>query len=183
MRISGGKPDDYVMVCESPFDEKNLKVIAACNIELTYKKRNDNISKIISYINAVIEHKKGNYMAFFPSIEFMNLVYDAYVKQYGEENLILQKAGMSEEDRAEFISRFDNDENALCAFAVLGGSFAESIDLTGEKLIGCIVVSVGLPKVCYEREKLKQYYDKEGSGFDYAYLYEGMNKIMQAGEE
>lgn len=181
MRISGGQADDYVMVCDSPFDEANLKVIAACNIELTYKKRNDNISKIISYINAVIEHKKGNYIAFFPSIEFMNLVYDAYVKQYGEENLILQRSGMNEDERAEFISRFDDTESALCAFAVLGGSFAESIDLTGERLIGCIVVSVGLPKVCYEREKLKEYYDKEGNGFDYAYLYEGMNKIMQAG--
>lgn len=181
MRISGGQPDDYVMVCDSPFDKKNLKVIAACNIELTYKKRNDSISKIISYINAVIEHKKGNYMAFFPSIEFMNLVYDAYVKQYGEENLILQRSGMSEDERGEFIARFDKSGNDVCAFAVLGGSFAESIDLTGERLIGCIVVSVGLPKVCYEKEKLKQYYDKEGSGFDYAYLYEGMNKIMQAG--
>lgn len=181
MRISGGQPDDYVMVCASPFDEANLKVIAACNIELTYKKRNDNISRIIAYINAVITHKQGNYMAFFPSIEFMNMVYDAYIKQYGEENLIIQKSAMSEDERAEFISRFNESGSALCAFAVLGGSFAESIDLTGERLIGCIVVSVGLPKVCYEREKLKQHYDKEGSGFDYAYLYEGMNKIMQAG--
>jgi len=182
MRISGGSENDYFMISKSPFDEKNLKVLSACDVELTYKKRNNNIDAIIKYINAVIEHKIGNYMVFFPSFEFMNAVYEAYAQKYANNNLLLQTPKMSEEEREEFILKFDEKgENTVCAFAVLGGSFAESIDLVGDKLIGTIIVSVGLPKVCYEREKLKTYYDSENKGFDYAYLYEGMNKVMQAG--
>ncbi len=181
MRISGGSPTDYTMISKSPFISEKLKVTAICHIDLTYKKRNKNIDEIIQYINTILNYNKGNYMIFFPSFEFMNLVYENYKQKYGDEKILLQKVNMSETDRDEFISYFDNKENNISAFVVLGGSFSESIDLVGDRLIGCVIVSVGLPKICYEREKLKQYYEKERNGFEFAYLYEGMNKIMQAG--
>lgn len=76
---------------------------------------------------------------------------------------------------------FEKTDNNIAAFVVLGGSFAESVDLTGEKLIGCVIVSVGLPKVTYEKEKLRAYYQGKGeNGFDYAYLHEGISKVIQA---
>jgi Rad3-related DNA helicase len=181
MRISGGSPTDYTMISKSPFISDKLKVTAICHVDLTYKKRNQSINEIIQYLHTILNRNKGNYMIFFPSFEFMNFVYENYKKKYGDENILLQKTNMSETDRDEFISYFNNKESNIAAFVVLGGSFSESIDLVGDRLIGCVIISVGLPKLCYEREKLKQYYDKEGHGFEFAYLYESVNKIMQAG--
>lgn len=182
MRISGGAPTDYTMISKSPFNSDKLKVTAISHIDLTFRERNQNIHQIIQYLHTIIDCKKGNYMVFFPSFEFMNLVYETYIKLYNPTNILLQKSNMTEADKKEFIACFDdNKENNVTAFVVLGGSFSESIDLIGDKLIGCVIISVGLPKICYERDQLKQYYDKEGKGFDYAYLFEGINKIMQAG--
>ena len=89
---------------------------------------------------------------------------------------------MREQEREEFLQKFEEEqEKSLVGFCVLGGVFSEGIDLTEERLIGAIIVGTGLPQVCSEREILKQYFDKQGeNGFDYAYLYPGMNKVLQA---
>jgi Rad3-related DNA helicase len=114
---------------------------------------------------------------------FMQSVRAAF-EQYADSNIqcIVQAQNMREQEREEFLQMFENEQaNSLIAFCVLGGIFSEGIDLTEERLIGAIIVGTGLPQVCSEREILKQYFDKQGeNGFDYAYLYPGMNKVLQA---
>ena len=89
---------------------------------------------------------------------------------------------MGEGEREEFLSRFEEErEVSLAAFCVMGGIFSEGIDLAGDRLIGALVVGTGLPQVCREREILKDYFERKGmDGFAYAYLYPGMNKVLQA---
>lgn len=89
---------------------------------------------------------------------------------------------MREQEREEFLEAFAKDnEKTLVGFCIMGGIFSEGIDLDGEKLIGAAVVGAGIPQVGPERELLKQYFDRSGeNGFDYAYRYPGMNKVLQA---
>ena len=126
-------------------------------------------------------------MIFFPSYRFMESVYEKVQEQMSEtdrENIscILQSQFMGEEAREIFLEYFEEErQGSLIGFCVLGGIFSEGIDLTEDKLIGAIIVGTGLPQVCNEREILKQYFDQRGMrGFDYAYLYPGMNKVLQA---
>ena len=95
---------------------------------------------------------------------------------------MMQEQNMNEQDREAFLQEFEAErEGSLAGFCVMGGIFSEGIDLTKERLIGAMIVGTGLPQVCNEREILKQYFDRHGeNGFDYAYLYPGMNKVLQA---
>ena len=141
--------------------------------------------KYAGYLLETVREKPGNYLAFFPSYRFLNDVYDAFQEmRKPEEDLfcLVQDPGMTEEEREEVLNYFEEErEGTLLGFCVMGGIFSEGIDLTDEKLIGAWIIGTGLPQVCLERELLKQYFDEKGmSGFDYAYLYPGMNKVLQA---
>ena len=156
---------------------------------------------IAEYIYKIVSGKKGNYMVFFPSHHFLKQVYQEYDFLYGGETgieCILQQEYMKEEDRAAFLGHFlGNDElvleelihmdieteeiQTLLGFCVMGGIFSEGIDLKNDSLIGAIIVGTGIPQVCLERELIKDYFDeKEESGYEYAYLFPGMNKVLQA---
>lgn len=88
---------------------------------------------------------------------------------------------MNEKEKEEFLEEFARSEGTLVGFCVMGGIFSEGIDLMGEKLIGAIIVGTGLPQIGIQREILRQYYDRKGTdGFDYAYRYPGMNKVLQS---
>ena len=141
-------------------------------------------------------------MVFFPSYKMMNEVYDSYchmervisAQENGEENptifesssdvvwSLVQKNNMRELDREAFLQEFEKEGNrTLVAFCVMGGIFGEGIDLKNDKLIGAIIVGTGLPQIGSEREILKNYYDENsGNGFDYAFRYPGINKVLQA---
>ena len=95
---------------------------------------------------------------------------------------VCQNPDMKEQEREEFLKQFQEERGtSLAAFCVMGGIFSEGIDLTGEQLIGAVIVGTGLPQVCLERQVLKEYFDRKGmDGFAYAYLYPGMNKVLQA---
>ncbi|NLL49953.1 MAG: DEAD/DEAH box helicase [Eubacteriaceae bacterium] len=180
MRICGGAQEDYRMICQSPFDPANLRIIVG-DVGATFRERNKNIDIIAKYIHRFLRIKKGNYFIFFPSFDYMNNVFEQYRILYPDEEIIMQEPDMNEEEKKTLLQLFEKTDNNIAAFVVLGGSFAESVDLTGEKLIGCVIVSVGLPKVTYEKEKLRTYYEDKGeNGFDYAYLYEGISKVIQA---
>ena len=101
---------------------------------------------------------------------------------YEDMECIRQESGMAEEEREAFLKEFEKERNhSLVGFCVMGGIFSEGIDLTNEKLIGTLIIGTGLPQVCNEREILKSYFDQKGLyGFDYAYRYPGMNKVLQA---
>ena len=176
--------DDYAVYAESPFDEKNRLVTVGYDVSTKYTKRNENMyQKYAQYIKQIISAKRGNYLVFFPSYRFMEDVESAFSKCLTEDTIcVMQEQNMNEEKREEFLQQFEVErEENLVGFCVLGGVFSEGIDLKEERLIGAIIIGTGLPQVCNEREILKQYFEKQGeNAFDYAYLYPGMNKVLQA---
>lgn len=176
--------DDYAIYAQSPFDEGKRLVLVGNDVSTKYTKRNDTMyQKYAKYIASIVQVRRGNYLVFFPSYRFMEEVAAVFETYKSEEvQCIVQEQNMNEQKREEFLQVFEEErDGSLIGFCVLGGVFSEGIDLTEESLIGAIVIGTGLPQVCNEREILKQYFlEKNASGFDYAYLYPGMNKVLQA---
>lgn len=177
------KKDNYAIYAQSIFDEKKRLLVFGKDVSTKYTRRNAaEFEKMTKYIYRTVKCKKGNYMIFFPSYKLMNQVYDIFTERHTDFDTIIQKSGMKEEEREEFLEAFTVErDSSLVAFCVMGGIFGEGIDLKNEQLIGVIVVGTGLPQISYEREILKNYYDSQnGCGFDYAFRYPGINKVLQA---
>ncbi len=180
--------DDYAIYAESPFDAKKRKLLIGADVSTKYTRRGKEMyERYARYLIETARAKAGNYLAFFPSYRFMEEVYEEFLemlKEDAEEEIeyVMQSQYMSEEAREIFLENFEEaKEHSLIGFCVLGGIFSEGIDLAEDKLIGAMVVGTGLPQVCTERELLKTYFDSQGlRGFDYAYLYPGMNKVLQS---
>lgn len=180
--ILGGGEKDYNMKLASPFESSNLSLIIAENVSTRYVNRENSLSAVAEYIYKVVEARKGNYLVFFPSYKYMNEVYRLFTEKYPEIGTILQQPALQEEEKESFLRCFEREpERELVGFAVMGGMFSEGIDLAGDRLIGAVIVGVGLPQVCFERDVIMNYFaEKNNSGFEYAYMYPGMNKVMQA---
>lgn len=136
-----------------------------------------------SILEKIVKKKKGNYLVFLPSYQMMEEVKRYFVTETEKSTeSIFQERQMSEESRENFLKSFETERsNSLIGFCVMGGIFGEGIDLRADRLIGAVIVGTGLPKVCTEREILKQYYEKQGrDGFFFAYLCPGMNRVQQA---
>ena len=135
-------------------------------------------------ILAAISAKAGHYIVYFPSYKYMDTVFAAFCKIAPKGiSAIVQKQSMSLGARNKFLSFFENEseEGTLVGFCVLGGIFSEGIDLPDEKLIGVVLVGIGLPSLSSELNILKEYYDKtRENGYEFAYLYPAMIKISQA---
>lgn len=176
----GGNEDTPYLRLNSPFEQKNLCLLVRNDISTTYKDREKSYSYIAESIKAVIRAKVGNYLVFFSSYQYLNNVLEYY--QIEDEKVIIQDKDMNINQREEFLANFnDNPTSTTIGFAVLGGVFSEGIDLIHDRLIGAIIVGVGLPQVSFERDLIKNHYDNLGiSGFDYAYTNPGKNKVMQA---
>ena len=176
--------DNYAIYVNSPFDTKNREILIGSDVSSKYTKRNiQTYEKIAFYIIETLKVKRGNYIAFFPSYQFMENVYEILEQKLTEETTcLLQGKMMTEQKREAFLEEFSKErEGNLLGLCVMGGIFSEGIDLTEEKLVGAFIVGTGLPQICYEREILRQYFEKKnGKGFDYAYLYPGMNKVLQS---
>ena len=179
--IYGSEGEDFIINLKSPFDVKNRLLMIGDNISTTYDKRKDTAEDIVEYIKACVECKNGNYMVFFPSYKYMELVYEKIRDKYEDLNVIIQENNMSEEEKEEFLALFNNDDKEThVGFCVLGSHFSEGIDLTEDKLIGVIVVGVGMPQINIERDIIKEQLNENNKGFDYAYVYPGMIKVLQA---
>lgn len=180
--ILGGEEEDGQLAVPSPFDAGNLGLLVADTISTTYKMREQTYDDIVDSIAAATGAKTGNYLVFLPSYRYMEEVYVRFSAKNPSVQVIRQKGEMSEGERDAFLQQFSGENSAtLLGFAVLGGLFGEGIDLVGERLVGAIIVGVGLPKICLEREIVRQWFDeKNNQGFEYAYVYPGMNKVLQA---
>ena len=176
--------DDYAVYAHSPFKEANRLLVLGQDVSTKYTRRGyEMYERFAIYIKNVMKAKPGNYLVFFPSYRFMEEVRETFERYRTEEMCcMMQEQNMNEQDREAFLQEFEAErEGSLAGFCVMGGIFSEGIDLTKERLIGAMIVGTGLPQVCNEREILKQYFDRHGeNGFDYAYLYPGMNKVLQA---
>lgn len=201
-KLLGGKAEDFEIYAHSVFDNKRCGRMVSSDVTSKYTRRGeDEYRKIATYIDSIVSAKSGNYLIFFPSRAFMDEVGYIYEQEFYNEDtteILVQNETMSEEEREEFLGRFTagNDidftdiinmdveiepsKNVL-GFCVMGGIFSEGIDLKDDSLIGVIIVGTGIPLVCNEREIIKEYFELGGEdGFDYAYRYPGMNKVLQA---
>lgn len=184
--------EDYAVYARSPFDVRRRLLLVGNDVSSKYTSRGEEMyRRYARYLLCMVRAKAGNYMAFFPSYRFMEEVYEAFEILLAEQRIageleeidyILQSQHMSEEAREIFLENFEEErEGSLIGFCVMGGIFSEGIDLSRDRLIGAAIVGTGLPQVCRERELLKDYFQKQGvRGFDYAYLYPGMNKVLQS---
>ena len=184
MELLSGKPEDYAVYAKSTFDPAKKKVLLGLDVSTKYTRRTPaEYQKIASYIQQITDSRQGNYLVFFPSYKMMTDVRAYFEAEMQDDTEILEQSmHMSEAQREEFLEQFQERESGtLIGFCVMGGIFGEGIDLKKDRLIGAIVVGPGLPQVCNEREILKQYYDRRDmDGFDHAYRYPGMNKVMQS---
>ena len=184
MELLSGKSEDYAVYARSTFDPARKKVLLGLDVSTKYTRRTPaEYQKIASYIRQITDSRQGNYLVFFPSYKMMTDVRAYFEAEMQDDTEILeQNMHMSEAQREEFLEQFQERESGtLIGFCVMGGIFGEGIDLKKDRLIGAIVVGPGLPQVCNEREILKQYYDRRDmDGFDHAYRYPGMNKVMQS---
>ena len=182
--LLGGQKEDYEVYAHSVFESDKRGLFIARDVTSRYKSRGMIMYKrIASYIKKIVDCKRGNYLVFFPSYAFAKAVYECFSADEKDE-ILIQAENMREDEREYFLQSFEenrNRERSLIAFCVMGGVFSEGIDLKGERLIGAIVVGNGMPQVCPERDILRQHFDHtEEKGFDYAYTYPGMNKVLQA---
>ncbi len=184
--LLAGKPEDYEVYAKSVFDPRKKGLFIARDVTSKYTRRGESEYRAIaSYIHGVVSKRHGNYMVFLPSYVFLQNIYEAYEKQFFDPDItcIAQSSGMREEEREEFLSRFNEErtDSVLIGFCVMGGIFSEGIDLKNDALIGAIIVGTGLPQICLEQDIIKDFFDgRGGNGFDYAYRFPGMNKVLQA---
>lgn len=183
-KLLSTKEDNYAIYAKTAFSKEQSCLLIGDGVSSKYTRRNRmEFQNIAKYIQKIVSAKKGNYMVFFPSYRFLEQVYEEFFPMMGEQtDCIVQTTGMKEEEREEFLGEFEKErKHSLVGFCVMGGIFGEGIDLKEELLIGAIVVGTGLPQVGQEREILRQYFETHsGEGFDYAYRYPGMNKVLQA---
>ncbi|MGW8301654.1 MAG: ATP-dependent DNA helicase, partial [Desulfobacterales bacterium] len=170
------------LILHSPFPGENLGLFISDQISTYYRQRDQTVTQVSQTISALVEQKKGNYLLYFPSYQYMRKIYLSFSDRNPQIKTILQTAGMSESEREAFLQRFtDENPQTLVGFAVMGGIFGEGIDLIGDRLVGAVIVGVGLPGISLERELIKEHFTRTlNGGFEYAYLYPGINRVLQA---
>lgn len=200
-KLLSTKEDNYAVYARTAFSQEQRLLLVGNDVSSKYTRRNEAMfCRIAEYIYQTATCKKGNYMVFFPSYQFLRQVYESFCGRYaqkgasaprekereicfaGDIRVAVQESGMREAQREEFLEEFLKErEESFVAFCVMGGIFGEGIDLKHERLIGAVIVGTGLPQISNEREILKEYYDRTNrEGFNYAYRYPGMNKVLQA---
>jgi Rad3-related DNA helicase len=196
-----GDNEDYALYAQSSFDSRRRRIFIGSDVSSRYVRRNEyEYRKVCSYVAQTVEAKPGRYMVFFPSYQYMEAVKHIFTESYavnepdkeeisslkeqeGTTYLVAQSSGMAEEDKEAFLSLFNREsfKGTLIGFCVLGGMFSEGIDLQRDSLIGAVIVGTGIPMITRERNLLRQYFDDcKKDGYAYAYVYPGMNKVLQS---
>lgn len=168
------------MQLSSPFPSGESRRAGAGSYS-NHVQRSHRIFGEVEAIAAMVEGRAGNYLVYFPSYQYLNAVLQEFQTRHPGVPVLVQKPAMTEQDREEFLSAFAIEHGAtLAGFAVMGGIFGEGIDLVGDRLIGAAIVGVGLPQLCIERPDREYFQAKSGSGFEFAYTFPGMNRVLQA---
>ncbi|MBI4664529.1 MAG: ATP-dependent DNA helicase [Verrucomicrobia bacterium] len=180
--LFGRTEEDVTLKLPSPFARENLCVLVADHIATDFKRRSATIDHVADSIAAVVQGKTGNYLVYFPSYQYLTQVLQRFRQLHAGLAIQAQRSGMREDEREAFLQAFRCDhEQSLIGFAVMGGIFGEGIDLVGDRLVGAVIVGVGLPQLSLERDLIREYFEaKNGAGFDYAYAYPGMTRVFQA---
>ncbi|WP_257985871.1 ATP-dependent DNA helicase [Bacillus sp. M6-12] len=180
--LLGGGEDDYHIAIGSPFTSEQTEV-SILPLSTRFRDRPAAIEPIVALLKEIEKNETGNYLVFFPSYKFLSDVNEKLEEAGIEANVLLQDSSFNEQERDEFLNSFSEDHKGLLlGFAVMGGIFSEGIDLKGDRLNGVVIIGVGLPQLSFERDIIKDYFQKSGkNGYDYAYVFPGMNKVLQAG--
>ena len=180
--LLGGDPEDPLLQLRSPFPPEHLAVLVQDRIPTHFKARASSLSEVVQAIASLVEGRPGNYLVYLPSYQYMAVVQEEFHALHPTVPILVQRSGMSEPERDAFLAAFAVEHvETLVGFAVMGGVFGEGIDLVGDRLIGAVIVGVGLPQLCVERDLIRDYFqERTGSGFDYAYTFPGMNRALQA---
>ena len=180
--LLGGNEEDKLLQLPSPFPPQHLAVLVQDRIRTHFKARAESLADVVQAIAALVEGRRGNYIAYFPSYQYLTAVQEQFHALHPAVPILVQRPGMSEPERETFLTAFAAEHgDTLVGFAVMGGVFGEGIDLVGDRLIGAIIVGVGLPQLCVERDLIRDYFQEQtGAGFDYAYTFPGMNRVLQA---
>ena len=180
--LLGGEPEDPVLQLASPFPSENLAVLIQGRIQTHFKGRAESLGDVVEAIGTLVQGRRGNYLVYFPSYQYLNDTLQAFQLHNPSVPVLVQRPGMTEPERDAFLAAFSVEHGeTLVGFAVLGGIFGEGIDLVGERLIGAVIVGVGLPQLCVERNLIRDYFQQRNAmGFEYAYTFPGMNRVLQA---
>ena len=183
-RLLSGNEEDYAVYAHSPFRSGNRMLLIGSDVSSRYTRRNrGEFAKIVEYIRVLAYSHRGNYLVFFPSYQYMEAV-ERQLEESCDGSFLwrMQDTHMTEAEREDFLADFEKERKvSFVGLCVLGGIFSEGIDLKAERLEGAVIVGTGLPMVCTEQEILKMYFEEQGeNGYDYAYQFPGMNKVLQA---
>lgn len=182
--LLGGNEDALQIRLTSPFPKETRLYLHAPGIDTRYRARSSSLSQLVECIETTVRTRSGNYLAFFPSYAYLQMVFPILRQHLNGQALVYaQLPGMTGEIKEKFLTNLfrKHTNQRKLGLAVLGGSFGEGIDLPGEQLIGVIIVGLGLPKVNEEQELIRLYFDeRNSSGFYYAYLIPGLIKVIQA---
>ena len=191
MEMLSDTDTDQAIYIPSPFDQKKRQIMVGVDVSTKYTRRSvKEYKRVAEYIRHLFKVHPGNYMVFLPSYKMLREVYEQMTAEdCSVMELLCQEQNMKEADREAFLEHFSSQKNVV-AFCIMGGIFSEGIDLTGDRLIGSVVVGPGLPQVCNERKIMMDYFntgkrtdtnaDSSVDGFKYAYLYPGINKVFQS---
>ncbi|MES2742445.1 MAG: ATP-dependent DNA helicase [Pseudomonadota bacterium] len=176
-----GMPDNTAWVdVASPFCASQLSVRVAAHISTRFAHRASSLAPIATLIAQQYAQTRGNYLAFFSSFDYLDQVSALLAERYPELPQWRQERRMDDEARQQFMDRFHVGGHGV-GFAVLGGAFGEGIDLPGERLIGAFIATLGLPQINAVNEQIRQRMERVfGAGYDYTYLYPGLQKVVQA---
>ncbi|CAH0138826.1 MULTISPECIES: ATP-dependent DNA helicase [Pseudomonas] len=176
-----GLPADTAWVdVESPFKAEQLQVSIVERISTRFVHRQASLEPIVALIAQQFAAQPGNYLAFFSSFDYLQQVAQLLAERHPQIALWLQSRGMVEAERQAFLDQFTPHSQGI-GFAVLGGAFGEGIDLPGARLIGAFIATLGLPQLNPVNEQMKQRMGAIfGAGYDYTYLYPGIQKVVQA---
>jgi len=181
-KLLTGDADHPRRIFPSPFPVENVSLLIHAGVSTKYAQRADSYAEIASAIETICSAHVGNYLVFFPSYAYLSAVMEQLKEKLSERQLLVQDRGMTEAARESFLAQFSaGNQETLIGLAVIGGVFGEGIDLVGDRLIGAVVVGVGVPQICLENDLIKEYFDGQNvSGFAYAYQYPGFNRVLQA---
>ena len=179
--LGGDSSTDPSLILPSPFPKKNFKLMVAPKVSIRYKDRDTSYREVANYIHHFIKNKVGNYFIYCPSYEYIDTLMH-YLDFPDDINVYRQEKDMTEREKEEFLTYFQTSpEKTTLGFLVVGGAFGEGIDLVSDRLIGAIIIGIGMPRINFESDQIMNYYkNEEKPGYEYAYLNPGMNKVMQA---
>lgn len=180
--ILGGETASETLSLDSPFVSEQLSVSIMDSVSTRYSERTDTLSAVCRVIAATVSAKRGKYIIFAPSFVYADALAKAFSAKYPKIKTLVQTKTMTGAEKRDFLLEFSKDDKSyLVAFCVMGGIYSEGIDLAGDSLIGAVIVGIGMPALSYEREAIAAYYDeKYDEGKLFAYIYPGMNRVLQA---